>query len=214
MTLWVSFKPPFLHLPALLRCFEGAVGINRNDCSRASTHSCNSCCFMRRAHKHISDAKKKIKPRVLGGGGCTPATADMDPALPLSYYSARIHSRFHQVRLELPGKLKRAPFVSSAPGGNWGRDTRRVLIEESLRQSDDQPTEHPSPTPLTYFPTHKHFSLSSYCDSPNMPERHVSHSERLLISSDSSRRRNPKNSHYLIWDDRVDRNILSRSSSC
>lgn len=62
--------------------------------------------------------KKKIKPRVLGGGGCTPATADMDPALPLSYYSARIHSRFHQVRLELPGKLKRAPFVSSAPGGN------------------------------------------------------------------------------------------------
>lgn len=218
-------NPQFSISPALLCCFKGAFGINRSDCSGVPARSCDSCFFTLCVARtstylmhNISDAQKQ-KLSVFGSGGCTAVTADMYPAPPLSSYSTHIHGRFHQMRLEIPRKLKRAPFVSWASGGNWGRDTRRVLMEESLRQSDDQPSERPSPTPLTYFPTHKHFALSSSrsdsdCDSPNMPERRVSHSERLLISSDSSRRCKPKNSHCLIWDDHVDRNILSPSSSC
>lgn len=88
-------------------------------------------------------------------------------------------------------------FCAPGPDGNWGKDMKHVLIEESLRQSDDQPNPH--------IPTHNHFLFSSsgtdcYYDPPNMPKRHVSHSERLLISCDSLARHDPKNSHYLIWD--------------
>lgn len=123
------------------------------------------------------------------------------------------------MRLEIPRKLKREPFVSCDP--RWELRQRhqtcsdRREFKAEWRSANQTPPTTTTPTllRLTSPPTNTSRSYS-YCDSPNLPERYVSHSERLLISCDSSRRRNPKNSHCLIWDDHVDRNILSSSSSC